>query len=233
MNNDEVMEIDLLEILHVLRQRILIIIIAAVVGAGLLGVYSFFIAKPVYQSTAKIYILSQSTSLTSFADIQISSSLALDYEQMITSRPVIRQVKQNLRLPYDYKEIVDNMVSVNNPQDTRILEVSCKSTDPKEAANMANELALVSKRQIADIMDTDEPTIFERAIVEPDPIKPEKAKNILIGFLLGAILAAAVVIIRNMLNDSIRTEDDIKRSLNINVLATIPYEKGIKRGENK
>lgn len=232
MNNDEVMEIDLLEILHVLRQKILVILLAAVVGAGLLGAYSFFVAKPVYQSTAKIYILSQSTSLTSFADIQISSSLALDYEQMVTSRPVINQVKRNLGLDYEYEEMVD-MVSVNNPPDTRILEVSCESNDRKEAAKISNELTMVSKRQIADIMDTDEPTVFERAIVEKDPIKPEKSKNIAIGFLLGAILAMAVVIIRNILNDSIKTEDDIKRSLNINVLAAIPFEKGIKRGESK
>ena len=233
MNNDEVMEIDLLEILHVLRQKILIILLAAVVGAGLLGAYSFFVAKPVYQSTAKIYILSQSTSLTSFADIQISSSLALDYEEMVTSRPVIQQVKKNLGLDYDYEEIAENMVSISNPTDTRILEISCKSNDPKEAADMANELTMVSKRQIADIMDTDEPTVFEKAIVMDDPIKPEKTKNMLIGFLLGAILAIAVVIIRSMLNDSIKTEDDVKRYLDINVLASIPYEKGIKRGEGK
>lgn len=230
MNHDEVMEIDLLEILHVLRQKILIIILAAVVGAGLLGAYSFFVAKPVYESTAKIYILSQSTSLTSFADIQISSSLAKDYEEMVTSRPVLKQVKQNLGLDYKYEELVE-MVSINNPTDTRILQLSCQSNDPQEASDMANELAVVSKRQIADIMDTDEPTIFEKAIVEKDPVKPEKAKNILIGFLLGAILAAAVVIIRNMLNDSIKTEEDIKRYLDINVLAAIPYEKTVKREE--
>lgn len=230
MNHDEVMEIDLLEILHVLRQKILIIILAAVVGAGLFGAYSFFVAKPVYESTAKIYILSQSTSLTSFADIQISSSLAKDYEEMVTSRPVLKQVKQNLGLDYKYEELVE-MVSINNPTDTRILQLSCQSNDPQEASDMANELAVVSKRQIADIMDTDEPTIFEKAIVEKDPVKPEKAKNILIGFLLGAILAAAVVIIRNMLNDSIKTEEDIKRYLDINVLAAIPYEKTVKREE--
>ena len=230
MNHDEVMEIDLLEILHVLRQKIMIIILAAVVGAGLFGAYSFFVAKPVYESTAKIYILSQSTSLTSFADIQISSSLAKDYEEMVTSRPVLKQVKQNLGLDYKYEELVE-MVSINNPTDTRILQLSCQSNDPQEASDMANELAVVSKRQIADIMDTDEPTIFEKAIVEKDPVKPEKAKNILIGFLLGAILAAAVVIIRNMLNDSIKTEEDIKRYLDINVLAAIPYEKTVKREE--
>ena len=47
---------------------------------------------------------SQSTSLTSFADIQISTSLAKDYNEMIYSRPVVQQVVQNLGLDYTYEQ---------------------------------------------------------------------------------------------------------------------------------
>ena len=91
--------------------------------------------------------------------------------------------------------------------------------------NMANEFAMVSKRQIAKIMDTDEPTIFEKAVVSKNPVKPQKTKNILIGFLLGFLLACAVVIVQYMLNDSLKTEDDIERYLGLNTLASIPNEK--------
>lgn len=221
--NEEI-EIDLLELLYALKKKIVVIILAALLGAGIFGAYSFLIAKPVYQSTAKIYILTQSTSLTSFADIQISSSLAKDYEEMIFSRPVVLQVKQNLDLDYDYEEIKSRM-SINNPADTRCLNISCRSTDMQEACDMANEFASVSKRQIADIMDTDEPTIFENAVVNEDPVEPEKAKNIAIGFLLGLIIACAIVIVRYMMNDSLKSEDDIERYLGLNTLASIPNEK--------
>ena len=217
-------EIDLLELFYVLRKNIAVIALSSIIGMALLGVYSFVIAKPVYESTAKIYILSQSTSLTSFADIQISSSLAKDYEEMIFSRPVVTQVAKNLNLDYDYEELKDKL-TVTNPTDTRVLSISIRSNDVKEARDLANEFATVAKRSIAEIMDTDEPTLFEKAVINEDPVKPEKLKNMIIGFLLGFIIACAVVIIRYMINDSIKNEEDIERYLGLNTLASIPNEK--------
>lgn len=222
--NEEVYEIDLLEVLYALRKKIVVIILAGIIGAGLAAAYSFVLATPVYESTAKLYILSQSTSITSLADIQMSSSLAKDYQEMIYSRPVVMQVKKNLNLDYSY-EAIKNMLTVNNPADTRCLNISCKSSDKEEARDMANEFAKVSKRQIAQIMDTDEPTLFERAVVNKKPVKPQKLKNIMIGLLLGLLIACAIVIIRYMMNDSLKTEDDIERYLGLNTLASIPNEK--------
>ena len=221
---EEEYEIDLLEIFYALKKKVVVIILAGIIGAGLAAAYSFLLAKPVYESTAKLYILSQSTSLTSFADIQISSSLAKDYEEMIYSRPVVMQVKKNLHLDYDYEEMKDKL-KVENPADTRCLNISCSSNDKAEARDMANEFAKVSKRQIAQIMDTDEPTIFEKAVVNSDPVKPQKAKLIIIGFILGLLIACAIVIIRYMMNDSLKNEDDIERYLGLNTLASIPNEK--------
>ena len=221
--NEEI-EIDLLELFYVLRKKIAVILLAALAGTAVFGAYSFLIAKPVYESTAKIYILSQSTSLTSFADIQISSSLAKDYEEMIFSRPVVTQVAKNLNLDYEYEELKDKL-SVTNPADTRVLSITCRSNDVREACDLANEFATVSKRSIADIMDTDEPTLFEKAVVNENPVKPEKLKNMLIGFLLGLIIACAIVIAQYMMNDSLKNEDDVERYLGLNTLASIPSEK--------
>ena len=222
--HEEVYEIDLLEVFYALKKKIVVIILAGIIGAGLAAAYSFLLAKPVYESTAKLYILSQSTSITSLADIQMSSSLAKDYEEMIYSRPVVMQVKKNLNLDYKYEDLKD-MLKVENPTDTRCLNISCTSNDKEEARDMANEFARVSKRQIAQIMDTDEPTLFEKAVVNNDPVKPQKVKLIIIGFILGLLIACAIVIIRYMMNDSLKNEDDIERYLGLNTLASIPNEK--------
>ena len=224
--NEEI-EIDLLELFFVLRKNIVAIILASLIGTAVFGAYSFLIAKPVYESTSKLYILSQSTSLTSFADIQISNSLAKDYEEMIFSRPVVMQVAQNLNLDYKYEELRD-MVTVENPADTRCLNITCHSNDMQEASDIANEFATVAKRQISDIMDTDEPALYESAIANEDPIKPEKIKNMIIGFLLGFIIACGIIIVRYMLNDSLKSDDDIEKFLGLNTLASIPNEKAQK-----
>ena len=223
-NDYNEVEIDLIELYYALKKKIVMILLTAIAVGGIAAAYSYLLAKPVYQSTAKLYILSQSTSLTSFADIQISSSLAKDYEEMIFSRPVVMQVKKNLNLDYSYEQLKTKL-TVNNPADTRCLNITCQSNDIEEARNMANEFATVSKRQIAMIMDTDEPTIFEKAVKNSHPVKPRKVRNTAIGFMLGFMLACAIVIIRYMMNDSLKSEDDIQRHLDLNTLASIPNEK--------
>ena len=224
--NEEI-EIDFLELFYVLRKNIVAIILASLIGTAVFGAYSFLIAKPVYESTAKLYILRQGTSLTSFADIQISNSLAKDYEEMIFSRPVVMQVAKNLNLDYTYDELKE-MVRIENPVDTRCLNITCQNNDMQEASDMANEFATVAKRQISDIMDTDEPALYENAIANPEPVKPEKLKNMIIGFLLGLIIACGIIIVRYMLNDSIKSKEDIEKFLGLNTLAAIPNEKSQK-----
>ncbi|MDO4546006.1 MAG: Wzz/FepE/Etk N-terminal domain-containing protein [Bacillota bacterium] len=219
---DEI-EIDLREIFHILKRRFLIILLAGLLFAGVAGVYSFFLAEPVYESTSRLYILSQSTSITSLADIQMGSSLALDYMELIKSRPVVKQVKDNLGLDMSNKEILA-MMTIENPSDTRIINISIQGHDPNEASQIANEFSRVAKRQISDIMETDEPSVVEVAIPANQPIKPEKTKNIAIGFLLGMFLSALIIIVVHVLNDKLKDQEDVERYLALNTLASIPYE---------
>lgn len=219
---DEV-EIDLLEILQVLKKRILIIILTALIFAAGSGVYSFFIADPVYQATSRLYILTQSTSITSLADIQMGSSLATDYLELIQSRPVVEKVIRNLGLDEDYESMLGKL-TVENPADTRILNISVQDTDAATATEAANEFSKVAKKQISEIMKTDEPSVVEVAHTPDDPVKPEKAKNVIIGFLLGAILSALVVIVNYMMNDSIKSTEEIERYLGLNTLASVPFD---------
>ena len=95
---NNVVEIDLFEVWGIIKRNILAIILAAILCAGAAGVYSFFIATPQYQSTAKLYVLGSSTSITSLADVQLGSSLTNDYRELITGRPVVMEVKRNLKL---------------------------------------------------------------------------------------------------------------------------------------
>lgn len=234
MNNqrDEI-EIDLRELFYVLKKKVLVILLTAVVFAGAAGAYSFFLAKPVYEATSKLYILTQSTSITSLADIQMGSSLALDYVELIKSRPVVNKVKRNLNIDIENEEILDEMLTIENPVDTRILNINIQGDDRTQVMEMANEFAMVAKRQISEIMQTDEPTVAEVAVVPDDPIKPEKTRNIMLGFLLGAFLTAFITIVLHIMNDNIRTEEDVERYLELNMLAAIPYESGAKHGKKK
>lgn len=138
-DNDEI-EIDLLELFFELKKKFLLILLAIVAGGAVFGLYSKLILVPKYSSTAMMYVLSKETTLTSLADLQIGSQLTQDYKVMITSRPVLQQVITDLNLEYDYEEFKEELI-IENPKDTRILQLSIEDADPNLAADIVNTVA--------------------------------------------------------------------------------------------
>lgn len=224
--NDEI-EIDLLEILFELKKRILWVLLAAVIGGAAFGLYSKLILVPKYSSTAMMYVLSKETTLTSLADLQIGSQLTQDYKVMITSRPVLEKVITDLDLEYDYKKFKEKLV-IENPKDTRILQLSIEDADPNLAADIVNTVAKRSSEYIGELMEMVPPKIVEEGIAAELPVTPNVPKNAVIGALLGAVLVCAAVTIQVVMNDTIKTEEDIEKYLKISTLAEIPAKRNTK-----
>lgn len=226
MNQEEKeVELDLREILHLLIHNVVAIIAVTVVGAIIAGIISIYCITPLYTATSKIFILTQQDSVVSLSDLQIGSNLANDYEELIKSRPVVEKVAENLKLDMTYSELL-GYLTVTNPENTRIVGITITYRDADIAKDMANEFAEVSRNQIAEIMVMDKPTVVEEAVVPKNPSSPNNTRNIIIGAVLGFILAAAVVIIRHMIDDTLKTPEDVERYIGITVLAAIPNEGG-------
>ena len=222
-NNDEI-EIDLVELMQVLWSKALIIILTTIIAAMATGLTSKFLLKPVYSSTTKLYVLSKSTSLTSFADIQIGTSLTQDYMEMITSRPVVQTVIDNLNLDLLYGEMLEKM-TVENPSNTRFLCITIEDNDPVIAKEIADEFATVSISRISEVMETDEPNVVEEGFASEHPIRPNTLKNTVLGGAVGFFFACAVIIVLHLMDDTIKSSDDLERYLGLNTLALIPRGK--------
>lgn len=230
-NNDE-LEIDLLEIAHVLLRKLWVIVLCLVIGAAAAFGGTKLLITPQYTATSVIYILSESTSITSLADLQIGASLTADFIALSQSRPVVEQVIKQLDLDTDYSTMVSNL-SVENPTDTHMLRISATNPDPELAADISNAMAEAVKEQIAEVMNTNKPNTVEKAITPAAPSSPNVKKNTAMGGMLGAVAAAAVIILLYMLDDTIKNEDDVKRYLEMNTLAAIPIDKKRKEKRKK
>ena len=220
--NDEI-QIDLLELLEALRRRIWLILLALVLGAGAGVAYTKVVMTPVYTSTAMVYVLSKETTLTSLADLQIGSQLTNDYRVVVTSRPVLEEVIDNLQLETDYVGL-RGQLSLDNPSDTRILSISATDSDPQRAKAIVDEVAQVSSQYIADIMEMVPPKIIESGVVPEAPSAPSARRNGMLAGMLAAMAVCGVICLKVILNDTIRSEDDVERYLGLTVLASIPKE---------
>lgn len=225
MEKEQVYEIDLLELLSVLRYRVIQIAICALAGALIAGAISFFVITPTYSSTAKLYIVSKSTSITSLADIQVGTSLTSDYVELVNSRTVLEPVIKDMNLEDTY-ESLGNRLNVSSPENTRLLYITVEDENPEMAREIANAIAKESQKQISDITKSDEPTVAEWAVAGESPVRPDKTRNIAIGFIIGMLIAAGCYIASYMLDTSIKSPEDVEKYLGLNTLGVIPIFEG-------
>lgn len=231
-NNDE-MEIDLLELFHVLWSKALVILLsAAAVGLAAMLVTQIFLS-PQYQSTTKMYILTQQNNDTvTSSDLQASEQLTQDCAEMIQSRQVAESVISQLGLDLTAGGLLEK-VTVTTSADTRIVTIDVQDEDPYLARDIANALRRIAADTIQDVMNIEAANVFEEANIPEEPVSPSEIKNTLIGVFLGFVIALAAVIISYLTNDTIRTSEEVERYLHLSTLGIIPLAEGEVKNKKK
>ena len=218
---DEI-EIDLLEVFQVLMSRIWLILSAGLFCALVCLALSKFVMTPTYESTTKIYILNKtdSTSVT-YSDVQMGTQLTKDYAELISSRYVLEEVIQKLALDMEYQELLE-MVAVTTPSDTRIVAITVTDTDPVQAMNIANCIREAASDHIQNVMDIEAVNVVETANMPTEKAGPSVMKWTLIGGILGVFILCAVILIQYLLDDTLKSSEDVEKYLGLSTLALIP-----------
>ena len=231
-NKEDAIEIDLVELLIRLLDKWYWIVLSALVCTALIGVYTFRFVTPMYESTSKLYVVNSKNSAINLSDLQIGNYLAKDYKEVFANWHVHERVIEELNLDYSYKQL-NNMVSVNNPSDTRILYITVSSADPQEAKDMADTYAKVACEFIAVKMDQEQPNIFEEARVATAPSSPNKTRNLILGFMVGALIAIAIIVIQFISDDRVRTPDEINKLLALPTLGVVTEQDSFRHGSSR
>ena len=229
--NDE-MEIDLLELFYVLWSKIHIILLSGILMALLVFVGTKLFITPMYTSVTKLYVLSRqdSSSGVTYTELQTGSQLTKDYVELITSRPILEQVIAILDLDMEAHELKDR-VTVATPSDTRILSISVESENPKEAKEIVDVLRDTAGSEITKIMRVESVEVIEDGNLPKEPSSPNLMKNTVLGGMLGLFIAIAVFAVLFILDDTIKTPDDVERFMELSVLTSIPIEEKEKKSE--
>ncbi len=228
-NESSEVEIDLFELLGEIKNNIIYVIIAAVVFAVGAFIYTRFLIKPVYTARSSIYVVSASAnSALDLSDLNFGTSLTKDYAKLVTSRTMLENVLDETGDALSPSQL-RGMVSIGNDTGTRILEFSVTSRDPVQAMRLANSFSKQALIFLPDVMGIKDnpPTIIDPAILPTSPSNIATRRNVVIGFILGVVRAAAVIIIRYLRKDTFATPDDIEKYLGIVPLAVVP-ENGMK-----
>lgn len=240
MKSEEV-EIDLQAVFYQLWSQLYILILAALIGALSMYYISNTLMDKKFQSSTSLYVIQQQDSQTvTYSDLQTGTQLTKDYAELIVSRMVTSQVIADLDLQNTYpdmKNITSNqlaqMITVSSQQDTRILKITVEDTNPMRAQDIANAVRNAAAEHIYRVMDIESVNVVDYANLPEGPSSPNVMKNIVIGGLIGFVIAAAVIIVLFLLDDTIMSVDDVQKYLELSVLASIPYDEGEKNASKK
>ena len=220
--DDQEVEIDLLDLLGYYLSKLPMLIAAIVIGALLAGLYTSFLIPDRYTATSKMYMVSASSdSVVNLSDLNLGTSLSSDYVELMKSRPVIEDVIDKLELEYTYEQLV-SMISLSVVNNTRIVRISVTSTSPREAMEIANQMSNTSKAQLPKVMDAPSPTIAENAILPTQRSSPSLRRNVMIGALLALVAVLAVLTVLYLMDDTIKTSEDVEKEFGIMPLSVIP-----------
>lgn len=239
-SSDDEITIDLAELFGVLWHWIWLILLVALLFGGAAYAFSKFVIPEEFQSTTKIYVLdkeSGSGGQTTYTDLQAGAQLTKDYAELITSRTVIEKViaDNHLESVYDYKEFLKK-VEVNTPTDTRIVSITVTDTNPALAQALADDIRVEASDLIINTMQIDAVNTYEVANLPTEKSAPSCSKWALIGALLGALLVGGIVTLQYILDDTIKTSEDIEQYLGLSTLALIPLDEnigGAEKGKKK
>ena len=224
-------EIDLKELVQIFWEKkiqiILIIAIFAVVGV----IYTIGFVTPKYQATTSLLLATNSAQSAAGADssitttdVTLNSKLVSTYSKLVKSDKVIRNVISNLSLNME-EATLKKIVSVTAAEDTEFIEISVKDEDPALATKIANEIAKVFIENVKEFYGVENVHVVDAAEVPQAPYNINHVKDIIIFAFVGAVVAVGYVFIVNMLDTTIKSEEDIEKNFGLTVLATMPvYE---------
>ncbi|MDG3132082.1 Wzz/FepE/Etk N-terminal domain-containing protein [Streptococcus suis] len=229
MKNQEIrtIEIDVLFLLNLIWRKKFIVLLTALLTAGLTFIYSAFLITPQYEATTRIYVVSQNAEAGSGLtnqELQAGSYLVKDYKEIILSQDVMSQVATEL----DIEGKLKDKVSVSIPVDTRILSITVRDADPNQAAHIANSLRTFAAQKIIEVTKVSDVTTLEEAIPAKEPTSPRTKRNVLLGILAGVFLSIAVILLLEILDDRVKRPQDIEEIMGFTLLGVVPDSKKLK-----
>ena len=147
-----------------------------------------------------------------------------DYKEIILSQDVLKNVTTTLGIADDIKE----KITVNIPVDTRILSITVRDSDPNQAATIANTLRDEAAKKIIEVTKVSDVTTLEAALPAEKPSTPQTKRNLVLGFIVGAFLATALVLVLEVLDDRVKRPQDIEEGLGMTLLGVVPQAEKLK-----
>lgn len=216
-------EIDLKELLLILRKRLWVIVAITILFTATTGLICYYMLEPEYQAYTTLMIgrPKEYKQEMEYNDVLLNQKLVSTYGEIAKSRIVANEFMSNLGLSFTYEEL-DKKINVMLVKDTEIIKILVRDKDSEMAAKIANEIANVFIKHVARIMNIENIQVIDRAEVPLKPNKPKPVINMVIASALGIMLSILSVLVHEYLDNTVKTQEDIEKYFMLPVVGVIP-----------
>ena len=216
-------EINLKEVYSYFKSRLLWMILAIVVIVIIGNVYTILTRVPMYQSNTTIVLVGESKKGYSQTDSQLNQNLIGTYSEIITSRKVLQQVIDNLKLKMTVDELSKN-ITTSSVEDTEIIRITVNNEKKKMAVKIADEVASVFSEEIQDIYNLENVAIIDKAEVAKEPYNINYVKDNVVYLMIGVVLSFGVVFVMYYFDTTIKSSEIVEEKLGLTVIGIVPKE---------
>ncbi|MCG8482584.1 MAG: Wzz/FepE/Etk N-terminal domain-containing protein [Clostridia bacterium] len=218
-------EIDLRQLLDVIRKRFLLIVLIVLISVITASILSFFVLDKEYEASTSLIIGNskdyRSENSLEYSEVLMYQKLIKTFGEIAKSRMVSEEVIDTLKLNYSVANL-QNRISIEPVGDTQMINIKVRDNDPKLAASIANQLARMFKNKVGAIMKVDNIEVIDTARVPVAPVKPKPLLNIAITFILSLMIGIGLCFLLEFLDQTVKTPSDVEKYLELPVIGAIP-----------
>jgi len=218
-------EISLREIFFILRKHVKLIVLLLVLSVAISSVVTFFILDKEYSAFTTLMVGKPKDYINEnkieYNELLLNQKLVSTYGELIKTRVVSEKVISNLGLSLSYNTF-RSKVNVSLVKDTEIIGITVTDTDPVLAAEIANETASVFMDTVQEIMKVENVQVIDMAEPSYTPVSPRPILNLAIAGILGLMLGVFLAFMIEMLDNTIKTPEDVEKYLGLPVIGSIP-----------
>lgn len=218
---EQVIRLD--ELFESLKKRWLMILCITLIATIISGVLSFFVIKPQYEASTKVFIGKDESENQSYSqnDVLMYQKLMKTYSEAIKTKDLVSRSLKGTGLDLEASNVLNNLTVVT-VADTQILQIKYKSTNPKEAETVIERISEEFVKTSKELVPNGNIKIIEKVELPTNPVSPNKKMNIAIAFLLGLMVGVGLAFLLEFLDNTFKNKDQLERELDIPVIGSIP-----------
>lgn len=215
-------EINIMDILFVLKKNLVAIISATLIMAIASYVYTVTSITPMYSSTTKMLIKGLTDEAMSvYPDSTSKTMLVNNSIEVMGGTEVMQNIVDELELDMTSEELA-RCITISSAADSLVLKITATHPNPKTAQKIASAMADHSEDVLASDVGVSSLRVLHEAKIPTSPVSPNPVKNTILGAFFGAFAVSAVVVLIRFIKNKIYTVEDAERGLELTVLSAIP-----------